>query len=64
MTNRLSNAATAERLGIEPNTLERWRMRGVGPAYYRIAGRIFYDPADIDNWIAAQRVDHTQRTAG
>ena len=33
-------------------TLERWRVRGVGPRWYKVAGLVRYRPADIDAYIA------------
>jgi hypothetical protein len=57
MTEWLDNVAAADRLNIAPDTLNRWRMRKHGPSFFKVAGRVKYDPADIDAWIAAQRVD-------
>lgn len=32
----------AEGLGVSTKTLTNWRSRSVGPAYVRVAGRVFY----------------------
>lgn len=51
----LSTSAAADRLGLKPQTLRLWRLRGCGPAYIRLSGstgRCGYRPADIDRWLA------------
>lgn len=40
-------------------TLADWRKRGTGPAFHRIAGKIFYARADIEKWISDQRFSST-----
>jgi DNA-binding transcriptional MerR regulator len=45
----------AERLGLKPKTLENWRSLGGGPAFYRVGGRVMYDDADVDAWLASRR---------
>ncbi|MCZ4536236.1 helix-turn-helix domain-containing protein [Gordonia terrae] len=61
---RMSVAETAEYLGIAKQTLYGLRHRGQGPVGYRIGGRAFYDRADVDAWIAAQKaLDVARRTA-
>lgn len=46
---------TAKILNRSTVTLERWRRLRMGPPYYRIAGRILYDRAEVLAWVAAQR---------
>lgn len=61
---RMTVAATAEYLGIAKQTLYGLRHRGQGPVSYRIGGRAFYDRADVDAWVAAQKaMDVARRTA-
>ncbi len=36
-------------------TLERWRRLRIGPPFYRVCGRVLYDPSEIEEWIASQR---------
>ncbi|MBK8174776.1 MAG: helix-turn-helix domain-containing protein [Rhodospirillales bacterium] len=38
----------AERWGISPKTLERWRWLGQGPKFLKLGGRIAYRLADIE----------------
>lgn len=42
-------------VGRSIDTLRRWRVEGNGPKYTKIAGRVFYDVADLDAWNDAQR---------
>lgn len=38
----------AERWGISPKTLERWRWLGQGPKFLKLGGRIAYRLTDIE----------------
>jgi predicted DNA-binding transcriptional regulator AlpA len=51
----------AERLGLQEDTIYRWRNQKVGPPYYKIRNTIYYKPEDIDAWIEAQRVEFSDR---
>lgn len=47
--------AAAERIGVRPRTLQRWRSLGTGPAYTRIGPRLIaYREVDLDAWAAAR----------
>jgi hypothetical protein len=46
-------------LRVARQTLARWRCYGLGPRFVRIGGRIFYDPADLDAFIAANKFHST-----
>jgi hypothetical protein len=46
----------AQYLGKPEKTLANWRSAGIGPPYYRVGGSIRYDVADLDAWLAEQRV--------
>jgi hypothetical protein len=37
--------------------LAQWRHKGVGPAYYKIGRKVIYRGADLNAWLAANRVD-------
>ena len=49
---------------IKPNTLRRWRWKGVGPAYHKIQGVIRYTPEDLDAEIEASRRRSTSEPVG
>jgi hypothetical protein len=56
---RLKTPAAAEHLGVAPGTLVVWRStREVVIPYYRIGRCVLYDLADLDAFLAANRVDH------
>jgi|GEM_PF-2385106 len=63
MTNTpLSSAELAIKLGRSVTTLERWRRLRKGPPFYRVMGRVVYDPADVDAWLEAHK--HASCQAG
>jgi predicted site-specific integrase-resolvase len=45
---RLSQQQLAERWGLSPKTLERWRVQGIGPVYIRLPGRVVYRLEDVE----------------
>ncbi len=55
ITQRLSNDAAAEYVGLAPQTLNRWRGEGRGPRFMKLGSRVVYDQADLDEWLAANR---------
>lgn len=54
-------AHTAKRLGIAVQTLAQHRMKGDGPPFYRVVGKIVYNAIEVDQWLAEQR--HTSTAA-
>lgn len=56
---RLSETEAAKYLGpISVRTLQDWRTKGVGgPAYSKLGKRVAYSVADLDAYLAAQRVE-------
>ena len=51
----LSVREAAEYLGLSPRTLDRYRVSGEGPVFYRFGGRIRYRREDLDAWAAKRR---------
>ena len=50
----------APRVGLTPATLEKLRVIGGGPPFYRVGPkRIFYDPADLDCWVRSKKFAST-----
>ena len=45
----------ADRWGRSSRTLENWRGKQIGPAYYKIEGKILYDIKDIENFEQGSR---------
>jgi hypothetical protein len=62
----LTPPEAAKTLETSTRTLASWRSRGIGPAFYRIAGkRIRYALDDLDAFIQQSRIapiwDHSDR---
>lgn len=45
----------AERLGLTVGTLYRYRLRGIGPAFTKIGGGVWYREQDVDAWIVSNQ---------
>ena len=53
----------ADYVGSKPSTLRAWRVRGRGPRYYKIGGKVFYRESDLDAWIESQARESTSEVA-
>lgn len=54
--NRYLNTHQAgEYLGLSPRTLDRYRVKGGGPVYHRLGGRVRYLVADLEAWAESRR---------
>ncbi len=51
---RLTRAELAERLRLKVNTLAHWAVKGIGPKYLVINGRVLYDLNVVETWEAEQ----------
>lgn len=55
---RLSEKEAAKYLGpVAVRTLQDWRGKGSGPAFVKLGKRVAYAVADLDAYLAAQRVE-------
>lgn len=66
LTTNEASAYLYERHGIRraAGTLRKRRVLGGGPAYYRVThNEVFYDPADIDRWVAGLLTKHNSTTS-
>ena len=59
----LDTKQLAEQLGVESNTLEKWRLKGLGPPHYRLERRVVYDPRDVAQWLAERKCASTSVAA-
>ena len=51
----LDTTEAAEYLGgLKPNTLEGWRVQGIGPRFIKIQRLVRYRISDLDAYLAAQ----------
>lgn len=54
-TQWLTTQAAAERLGLSPSALAKWRMIGEGPAFLKLGAAVRYSLADINAWAETRR---------
>lgn len=61
---KLDTTGAADYLGLGKSTLDKMRLYGGGPAYFKVGNRVVYDPADLDTWLSKHRRTNTsQHTA-
>ena len=46
-------------LGVQPRTLEAWRLRGSGPRYVQVGRLVRYRRAAIERWLAERERSST-----
>ena len=51
ISNLLTTEEVAERFRVNPSTVRRWRLDGVGPRHVRIGSVYRYPLALLDEWI-------------
>lgn len=56
MNKLLDETAAAHVLSLRPKTLTRWRWGGKGPSYCKIGGSVRYCVADLEKFIAENKV--------
>ena len=59
----LTEKHTGKAINTAPSTLRAWRVKGKGPRYYKIGGKILYKQSDLDAWIEAQARTSTSQAA-
>ena len=60
---KLRTAEAAAYCGLGISTLEKLRVFGGGPAYFKLGKAVVYDPADLDAWMTANRRNSTSVAA-
>jgi hypothetical protein len=55
MPELLNTVEAAQRLRLNPQTLNRWRRQGIGPAYLRVGKKVMYQADQITAWLTARR---------
>lgn len=56
LTDMVTDHVVAELCGVRRRTVQRWRERGVGPAYHLCEGAVRYHVNDVTAWLRARRV--------
>ena len=51
-------------LGLSPRTLDRYRVSGGGPKFYKFGNRVRYARADVEAWAAERRYSSTSDAGG
>lgn len=51
----MTSRQVAELLGVPVRTVEYWRYKGTGPAYFRAGREVRYWPADVRRFARPQR---------
>jgi len=51
----LSAREAAAYCGSSASTFAKLRLYGGGPTFIKLGRRVVYDPADLDEWLAAHR---------
>jgi hypothetical protein len=52
---RIRTACAAAYCGVSARMLEKLRVNGGGPIFYKIGRAVTYDFKDLDNWLADKR---------
>jgi predicted DNA-binding transcriptional regulator AlpA len=60
----LSASEAAKLLRLASQTLAKKRVEGTGPRYVKLGRRVFYDPADLSEWIEANKRHNTSERGG
>ena len=47
----------AQRWGLHPDTLKRWRDAGKGPPYFRTPGFVLYPLAEVEQYEQANTIN-------
>ncbi|HNU82688.1 MAG TPA: helix-turn-helix domain-containing protein [Thermoanaerobaculia bacterium] len=51
---KLTTREAAEYLRLAPRTLERWRIQGIGPRFFKVGGRrVVYSVEELRQFLAA-----------
>jgi hypothetical protein len=54
---KLTTEEAAIYLNNAAGTLENWRIKSMGPKYYKPAGKVYYFKKDLDAWIKGETND-------
>ena len=57
----LNDVDAAAYLGVKPQTMRKWRMRNIGPKFYRVSrGIVRYYAKDLEQFMADRMVEPNQ----
>lgn len=49
----------ARMLDAKPSTIQKWRVKGVGPRWVRVGRLVKYDVEDLKSWAESHKVNST-----
>lgn len=62
MTKFLDTETAAKKLEhLSPRTLEKWRLTGDGPTYYKLGRKVAYREQDLEAWVESRRRSSTSQ---
>ncbi len=59
MESFLRTKEAAGRLGLSPRTLEKMRVTGAGPVFFKVGRLVAYTERTLEEWIATRRREST-----
>lgn len=59
--NFLNEQQVADMLCQSVRTLQKWRVTGHGPEFYKLGRSVRYHAVDVTAWADARRVSHTSQ---
>jgi excisionase family DNA binding protein len=57
----MTTKQAAALIGLKPNTLEIWRLRGGGPRYIKFGRAVRYRQSDLETYIESQTRESTSQ---
>jgi len=60
-THKLSSREAASYLGVSESYLNKTRVLGGGPAYFKLGRKVVYDRENLDAWLASHRRQSTSQ---
>ncbi len=58
----ISTIEAASHLGLSPRTLEKFRVTGNGPEFYKFGRRCLYSFDELDKWVESRKRKSTSDT--
>jgi predicted DNA-binding transcriptional regulator AlpA len=62
-THAIREADAARILGLSVSTVQKYRVRGGGPAFMKLGHRVVYELGDLEEWKRARRVHSTSEAS-
>ena len=59
----IDQTQAAGKLKLKARTLEKFRLTGEGPAFYKFGSRVRYSISDLQSWIESRRRTSTSEAA-